>query len=90
MNTPPNDTDAWGLTPTFQGCRQKEIDAINKTLKEDCKKAEECGKKCRSEEGKKAAATGIDKVCNQNPTMVETPRGNLVAGMKWFLGTYRF
>jgi hypothetical protein len=69
MNTPENDTDAWGLTPTFKGCRQKEIDAINKTLTDDCKKAQDCGKKCRSKEGQSAAASGVDKICNGNPTI---------------------
>jgi hypothetical protein len=69
MNTPENAADAWGLTPMFKGCRQKEIDAINKTLKADCAKAPDCAKKCRSKEGQSAAASGVDKICNGSPTI---------------------
>ena len=35
-----------------------------------------------------AAACAVPDAPNHFHMVVETPRGNLVAGMKWFLGTY--
>jgi RHS repeat-associated protein len=62
-----NEMDPWGLQPTFKGCTSKQIDQINKGLKDDCDKAKNCAKKCRSEPDK--AGDGVDKVCNQSPTI---------------------
>ena len=64
-NSPLAKIDAWGLEPTFKGCRQKQIDATKQALKDECKKAKDCAKPCPTD-GK--ASAGVSAVCDGNPT----------------------